>query len=167
MIRRIIVLVAVSALILAACSSGSDEQQTAQEAAVLASQANEQPKEQPATSYQAGESESTEKVADAEQATRDDSQDRERAEQPANAADQAGRLDSAEQTQATIGEQQATEQAVDTQTDDDSLQQAEPEQVAMIGQMIESGHRAGLFANRNSVGDPDAPIVITEYSDFL
>ena len=37
----------------------------------------------------------------------------------------------------------------------------------MVGQIIESGHRAGLFANRNMVGHPDAPIVITEYSDFL
>ena len=37
----------------------------------------------------------------------------------------------------------------------------------MVGMIIESGHRAGLFANRNSIGDPDAAIVITEYSDFL
>ena len=38
---------------------------------------------------------------------------------------------------------------------------------AMVGRVIESGHRAGLFADRASIGAPDAPIVITEYSDFL
>ena len=37
----------------------------------------------------------------------------------------------------------------------------------MVAQIIESGHRAGLLANRNVIGDPNAPIVITEYSDFL
>lgn len=31
---------------------------------------------------------------------------------------------------------------------------------------IDFGHREGLPFLRNSVGDPDAPVVIVEYSDF-
>ena len=38
---------------------------------------------------------------------------------------------------------------------------------AIVGVMITEGHRAGLIANRNIVGDPDAPVLITDYSDFL
>ena len=38
---------------------------------------------------------------------------------------------------------------------------------AIVGVVIAEGHRAGLIANRNVVGDPDAPVLITDYSDFL
>ena len=40
-------------------------------------------------------------------------------------------------------------------------------QATMVGVVIAEGHRAGLIANRNVVGDPDAPVLITDYSDFL
>ena len=40
-------------------------------------------------------------------------------------------------------------------------------QAAMVGVVIAEGHRAGLIADRNVVGDPDAPVLITDYSDFL
>ncbi|MYD73106.1 MAG: hypothetical protein F4Y11_02240 [Chloroflexi bacterium] len=46
-------------------------------------------------------------------------------------------------------------------------QQSAVEQKEMGGQVIKSGHRAGLFADRNSVGNPLAPITITVFSDFL
>ncbi len=49
--------------------------------------------------------------------------------------------------------------------DQPAAQQADG--AAMVGTIIESGHRAGLTANRNTLGRPDAPIVIAEYSDFL
>ena len=38
---------------------------------------------------------------------------------------------------------------------------------AIVGVVITEGHRAGLIADRNVVGDPDAPVLITDYSDFL
>ncbi len=42
------------------------------------------------------------------------------------------------------------------------------EQVAGVTEVgaIDFGHRVGLPFLRNSVGDPDAPVVIVEYSDF-
>jgi protein-disulfide isomerase len=81
---------------------------------------------QPATSYEAGQTETTE---------RPDRQSSIRAQE-------------AEQTT-------AESEQTDADPDDD-------------GAVVEvlSRHRAGLQANRNIVGDPDAPITIVEYSDF-
>ena len=36
----------------------------------------------------------------------------------------------------------------------------------MVASVLEHTRRAGTLAFRNSVGDPDAAIVIVEYSDF-
>ena len=36
----------------------------------------------------------------------------------------------------------------------------------MVAAVLEHTRRAGTLALRNSVGDPDADIVIVEYSDF-
>ena len=38
---------------------------------------------------------------------------------------------------------------------------------AIVGVVIMEGHRAGLITDRNVVGDPDAPVLIADYSDFL
>ena len=35
------------------------------------------------------------------------------------------------------------------------------------GTVIAEGHRRGLVADRAVVGDPDAPVLIVDYSDFL
>ena len=35
------------------------------------------------------------------------------------------------------------------------------------GVIIAEGRRAGLLADRNVLGDPDAPVLILDYSDFL
>ena len=40
------------------------------------------------------------------------------------------------------------------------------EEQAVAAGEIDFGHRKGLPFNRNVVGDPDAPVVIVEYSDF-
>ena len=40
-------------------------------------------------------------------------------------------------------------------------------EAAIVRVLITEGHRAGLIADRNVVGDPDAPVLITDYSDFL
>ena len=46
--------------------------------------------------------------------------------------------------------------------------QAEPEEEepAYVAGAIQSGWRAGVRADRNVLGDPDAEIVITEWSDY-
>lgn len=45
---------------------------------------------------------------------------------------------------------------------------SDDEQIAGVTEVgeIDFGHREGLPYLRNSVGDPDAPVVIVEYSDF-
>ena len=37
---------------------------------------------------------------------------------------------------------------------------------ATVGRVLEGGHRDGVLAVRNVLGDPNAPVVVTEYSDF-
>ncbi len=44
-------------------------------------------------------------------------------------------------------------------------EQAEPVDVDAPG-VIDFGHREGLPFTRNVVGDPEAPVLIVEYSDF-
>ena len=147
-------------ILLAACSSGSDVPQTAQESAASAIQSDKQQEQQPATSYQAGQSQTAKDETAAQPSTAEAGQDRQ-------AAEDAGQTESAEQEQVAGAEPQASEQHEEAESGDEPTAEAEPEPEPMVGQIIETGHRAGLFANRNSVGDPDAPIVITEYSDFL
>ncbi len=43
--------------------------------------------------------------------------------------------------------------------------EAEPDDEGAVVEVLRR-HRAGLVAERNVVGDPDAPITIVEYSDF-
>lgn len=43
----------------------------------------------------------------------------------------------------------------------------EPEPTAPEGVVISEGHRRGLVADRSVVGDPDAPVLIVDYGDFL
>ena len=148
------------ALLLAACSSGADDPQSAQERSADAPVAQEQ-QEQSATSYTAGESESVQDEAESQESAQAAQTDQ--SEQATADAD-----DSAAAQQSEAQEQSAeasTENAPPAQQEQPV--EDEPEQQAMVGQIIESGHRAGLLANRNIVGDLDAPIVITEYADFL
>ncbi len=57
----------------------------------------------------------------------------------------------------------ASEQAVA----DDSKPTPDPTQEAVVASgQIDSGHRYGLPFSRNIVGDPEAPVLIVEYSDF-
>ena len=46
--------------------------------------------------------------------------------------------------------------------DPSRMPQPEPE-----GAVISEGHRRGLVADRAVVGDPDAPVLIVDYGDFL
>ena len=74
--------------------------------------------------------------------------------------------------EATIMEQQAQQVAGQTAQDepvpDTPIESAagEVEDEAAASGVIDFGHREGLPFARNVVGDPDAPVVIVEYSDF-
>lgn len=46
-----------------------------------------------------------------------------------------------------------------------TIMQQEGREADQLG-VIDFGHREGLPFLRNSVGDPEAPVVIVEYSDF-
>ena len=66
-----------------------------------------------------------------------------------------------------VGEQQAEAASVDGAEEAVSEAGAgeEPEPAYVAG-TIQSGWRAGVRADRNMLGDPDAEIVITEWSDY-
>ena len=157
MMLKLSLVLAAFALLFAACSPGSDERQIEPAAASVQV---EQEQERQATAYEAGRSES------AGEADREQAQE-EGGEIPAASAgmtEEAG--DGASEETAVNDEAEQSEQVPD-QVGDGEQEVGGGEQEAMVAQIIESGHRAGLIANRNSVGDPDALIVITEYSDFL
>lgn len=71
-------------------------------------------------------------------------------------------LQQAELQRAELQEAQAAAESeqVDVQSDE------APDQVVTEYGEIDFGHRKGLPFLRNVVGDPDAPVVIVEYSDF-
>ncbi len=65
------------------------------------------------------------------------------------------------------GEQQIEQQGADRQITAQSAEQGEADSDGvMVAGVLEHTRRAGTLAFRNSVGDPDAAIVIVEYSDF-
>lgn len=70
-------------------------------------------------------------------------------------------------SEGAVVEQQAAAEAVDGAEEAVSEVEAgeEPEQAYVAG-TIQSGWRAGVRADRNMLGDPDAEIVITEWSDY-
>ena len=136
---RVLGLVVASLIVaLAACSSESEPQTASGD-------------DQPASSYRAGDSASSgEDEAAQPAAVQDAGQDAaQTAEDAADSPDSSASSDEA----------------------DDGLPAGEPaeqpQEQAVADMVITTGHRAGLIADRNVVGDPDAPIVITEYSDFL
>ena len=43
----------------------------------------------------------------------------------------------------------------------------DPSAAPLVGAVITDGPRAGVIADRNVLGDPAAPVLIVEYSDFL
>lgn len=106
-----------------------------------------------------------EREADAPQPTvaREDRGDRPSrlvAEAPAVAEDQAGEEQAGEQ-------QQVEEASVDRAEVEEAVSEAEPEpEPAYVAGTIQSGWRAGVQVDRNTLGDPDAEIVITEWSDY-
>ena len=64
-------------------------------------------------------------------------------------------------------EQQIEQQGADQQITAQSAEQGEADSDGvMVASVLEHTRRAGTLAFRNSVGDPDAAIVIVEYSDF-
>jgi len=67
--------------------------------------------------------------------------------------------------EATIMEQQ-TQQVAGQQSEQAEQPADDVVNVAAAGGVIDYGHREGLPFTRNVVGDPDAPVVIVEYSDF-
>ena len=74
--------------------------------------------------------------------------------------------------QATIMQQQHQEQvpaAADQPAQSEQLDPSSeepPQQESIVASRIDFGHRKGLAFNRNVIGDPDAPVLIVEYSDF-
>ena len=65
---------------------------------------------------------------------------------------------------ATIMQQQQA-QAAQQPTTSMTSETVEVDAAAQSG-VIDFGHRAGLPFARNIVGDPEAPVLIVEYSDF-
>jgi len=154
MILRLSAALAASVMLLAACGSDANQSQPAQSQPVA---------------YEAGESESRQQTeAESEQVpvvtgTEQTQQSQPlRTQGPAPSASEQEEGETERVPVVTGTEQTQQSQPLRTQGPAPS-----PSEEAMVGQIIESGHRAGLFADRNSLGDPDAPIVITEYSDFL
>lgn len=100
-----------------------------------------------------------EREADAPQPTavRED-----RGERPSRVAAEASAV-----REEAVEQQQAEEALVDGAEEAVSEAEAgeEPEQAYVAG-TIQSGWRAGVRADRNMLGDPDAEIVITEWSDY-
>ena len=67
----------------------------------------------------------------------------------------------------TRAEREGVEQQVEQQITAQSADQGEADSDGvMVAAVLEHTRRAGTLALRNSVGDPDAAIVIVEYSDF-
>lgn len=65
-------------------------------------------------------------------------------------------------------ESQATAAAQDAESEQAAAQaeQSDQGEAAYVAGTIRSGWRAGVRAERNVLGDPDAEIVITEWSDY-
>ena len=168
-------------LLVVACSSGADESSGAGQV--------EQQGQESATSYRAGESESVEaqsaeEVSEASEGVEqrgvsEGEEQREASEEAERVPDQVedgseeaseragdGEQDGAAQSGEEAGPPQPSA-APPERGSEEAATGTDAEEEAMVARVIESGHRAGLVADRNVVGDPDAPIVITEYSDFL
>jgi len=159
MLLKISLVIATVALLLSACSSDADEPQLTQSNPTTQAQ---QTQTESATAYVAGQSGSVQDERESEPPAQ--ASPAEQAEQ--TTAEASGAQPDAvaqAQQQAAAPESAQPQQAEQEQPSTDD----EPEPQAMVGQIIESGQRAGLIANRHVVGDPDAPIGITEYSDFL
>lgn len=62
-------------------------------------------------------------------------------------------------------EQQQAEGEESAEGAEEAVSEVEPEPAYVAG-TIQSGWRAGVRADRNVLGDPDAEIVITEWSDY-
>ena len=74
-----------------------------------------------------------------------------------------------QQEAAAIGqevEQEAEPEPAADEAEQTGAAQAEQPEQAYVSGTIQSGWRAGVQADRNVLGDPDAEIVITEWSDY-
>ena len=92
----------------------------------------------------------------------------ERAERQASIMQQ--QVQQVQQAQSTAetdsaSETEQTEQTDQTEQVDVSSDDAPDQRATELGE-IDFGHREGLPFIRNVVGDPEAPVVIVEYSDF-
>jgi len=168
-----------TAMLLIGCSRSSEEVPPRHERSAASVQANGQPEEQPARSRQSrqaqsGQDDLTEQKVPRERQRPDRSAADEHARAPQR-SETAEREQSKQTLQAYTEaqpEQQASNQTEEAEHrgepgGEPADQQSAVEQKEMGGQVIKSGHRAGLFADRNSVGNPLAPITITVFSDFL
>ena len=163
MLLRLGVLVVSAAVLVGACSSKPGEPQPADEQSAAAVQVERPQQEQSTTSYQAGESASSSEDEAAQPAAAQEDEATKTVEQEGRAAtgDRTGQGDPADRAQDSA---QETEQPSQPSADPPARESGDD---LMVSQIIEFGRRAGLMANRNVIGDPDAPILITEYSDFL
>ncbi len=82
-------------------------------------------------------------------------------ERQAQSADETVRSER-QYRQASVLQQQDAEQPAQMNQAD----QVEVEQEIAIPSEIDFGHREGLPFTRNIVGDPEAPVLVIEYSDF-
>lgn len=158
MLSRLGLVIASAGLLLAACSSGSEEPQPS--SAQVAAES--------ATAYAAGQSESAKAESKVEAGQSGEALQKEGERVPEQVGDGDRETEQVvAQDEAGQGEQERVPEQVGDRDDVAAEGEGGEEEEAMVGMIIESGHRAGLIAHRNVVGDPDAPIVITEYSDFL
>ena len=89
----------------------------------------------------------------------------ERAERQASIMQQQVQQDQQAQSTAETDSASETEQTEQTEQVDVSSVDAPDQRATELGE-IDFGHREGLPFIRNVVGDPEAPVVIVEYSDF-
>ena len=89
----------------------------------------------------------------------------ERAERQASIMQQQDQQDQQAQSTAETDSASETEQTEQAEQVDVSSVDAPDQRATELGE-IDFGHREGLPFIRNVVGDPEAPVVIVEYSDF-
>ena len=80
--------------------------------------------------------------------------------QPTEPSQQEAATSTAQSQQSTDSDSEPDAQSAEVETEEVSS-----DEVASNG-VIDFGHREGLSFARNVVGDPDAPVLIVEYSDF-
>ncbi len=79
---------------------------------------------------------------------------------------QTGQRDGQAAGSGTVRSEREHRQASVMQQDSGPSSQAEVEIDLAVQSEIDFGHRKGLRFTRNIVGDPEAPVLVIEYSDY-